>query len=189
MNPRLSITHLSEEAINDVLVGMSTPAHEEHLADCQLCRSRVADFRSNLALFNQAALAWAELKAEKKPASIRPVQIRPIRSLTTAHPLPWKPVTAAAAVLFLAAALWNHQHAQDVSTQVYPAQTVPEQTASNGSSDPNPDQIAQDNQLLRNVYDALEDEPQSPVSEFSLTATSPIGSNSSSPTPAKARTQ
>ena len=189
MNPQLSTTkqsqtHLSEEAIQDILIGMSTPDAEAHMTACEDCRSRVAAFRSDLDLFNQSSLAWAESKSE----SLSEASTAQIRSRHKSSPalsplqrssrlLTWKPLTAATAALLVAAsALWNYQHASGTSTGTDTTQIT--------DFIDTPDQIAEDNQLLNNVYNALDEEPQSPVNEFSVS-----GTDSSSRTSTKARTQ
>lgn len=164
MNRKLH-QHLSEEAFNDLLIGLSEPAAENHLATCEECRARLAAFRSDIALFNQATLAWSKSKAAAMPPMRRRARFIP------SHPLAW---SAAAVVLLVAgAAGWNYQH-----ISVLP--TTPAQPAAAEFAD-SPDQIAEDNQLLRNVYDALDDEP---VNDFSL-----VNGAGSADAPSEVRTQ
>ena len=42
----LDSAHLSEEALNDVLIGLSSLESDAHLAVCSACRSRVEEFQS-----------------------------------------------------------------------------------------------------------------------------------------------
>lgn len=167
-NPRLP-AHLSEEAINDLLIDKGSAEAEQHLAACAHCRDRVAGFHSDLDLFNQATLAASQAKAAPIPAHT--LTRRPQR--LPARPLAWG--AAASALLLAGAVLWSHQPGAPLAAP--PARSAAAEFADS------PDQIAQDNQLLRNVYNALEEEPQSPVNEFSIAA-----DGGSSSAPAKART-
>ena len=59
MTPSLS-NHLSEEALDDVLIGLGSAESEAHLAVCPECRAEVETFRGDVALFNAASVAWSE---------------------------------------------------------------------------------------------------------------------------------
>jgi len=158
--------HLSEESFNDLFIGLPAPEAEAHLAVCEECRARVASFRSDLSLFNEATLAWSKSKTAAIPALRRRARFIP------AHPLAWS--AAAAALLVAVAASWSHYRAPAPSAVSDP--TIAAEFADS------PDQIADDNQLLRNVYDAIDEEPGGPLTEFSTI-------NGSSDVSSKARTQ
>src|SRR5271169_4045770 len=66
-----SSTHLSEEAFDDVLIGLGSPESEAHLAACRDCRDRVKAFRSDVALFNSASMAWTESQPVRLKPSVR----------------------------------------------------------------------------------------------------------------------
>lgn len=55
--------HLSEDELDEVLVGGGSPAAEAHLAQCAACASRKVEFAEAVAGFNQATLAWSEAKS------------------------------------------------------------------------------------------------------------------------------
>ena len=57
--------HLSDEALNDVLIGVGTSVSESHLAECPLCRGKVDEFQSDLGMWNAATLQWSEARAER----------------------------------------------------------------------------------------------------------------------------
>jgi hypothetical protein len=164
--------HLSEEAFNDLLIGIRTPAAEAHLAACEQCRSQVAGFHADLQLFNAATLAWSESRA----ASVPPPPARPQPRFAASRPMVW---SAAMAALALGAfATWNYQRPH----------TAPATSVASEFTD-SPDQIAEDNQLLHNVYSALDEQPQSPVNEFSIPGGSAASNGSDANAPTKAWTQ
>ena len=66
---REAMNHLSDEALNDVLIGMGAPASESHLAVCPLCRSKVEAFQADLGAWNAATLNWSQARAEQAAAN------------------------------------------------------------------------------------------------------------------------
>jgi hypothetical protein len=150
-----SSAHLSEEALDDVLIGLSSPESEAHLAVCSVCRGQLEDFQSRVQVFNQTSLAWSE----SKPAvSLRPkVEARARRQRF----IPLELAMAATLLLVIGVPVWNREHNQ-ISDQ--PVQHVA-QSAAPGDSEA---QIAQDNDLLRSVDAALSTSDESPISEYHL---------------------
>jgi hypothetical protein len=155
--PHQPSAHLSEEALNDLLIGMSSSESELHLAGCEICRHKVAKFHSDMGVFNQATLAWSR-EASRKAG---PVEVRP-----TSHRLVFATVSwAVAAVLLVASALpfWHrNNHATGAHASLSQAPITAPITISTG------DQIAQDNDLLRAVSAAINPEDASPLNEYHL---------------------
>ncbi len=60
MKRRGGMPHLSDEELDDVLIGAGSPEAEAHLAECAACADRTAAFSAAMASFNQATLAWSE---------------------------------------------------------------------------------------------------------------------------------
>ena len=52
--------HLTEEALDDILIGLGSPASHAHLAQCPECSARVDAFRFSMDSLNQASLAWVQ---------------------------------------------------------------------------------------------------------------------------------
>jgi len=179
MNPQPN-THLTEEALDDLLIGMGSPAARRHVASCQPCHKRVAAMQSSIEHFNQASLAWSESKAapiSRQAFRSRSFASRPLAQRSLApRPLVW---TAATAALLLAvAASWNLRNTSPSSAETQVATQSPAPASDYAA------QIDEDNQLLLNVSTALNDEPSAPLSEFATV----YGVNSQSTAP-KARTQ
>jgi hypothetical protein len=150
-----SSTHLSEEALDDVLIGLGSPESEAHLAVCQDCWRRVNAFRSDVAMFNSASMAWTESQ---------PVLLRPTARKTVHHPrLAFVSWAATAAVLAgMAVAVWHHHGPAAPTSQTAAPLSQPSDTEA---------QIAQDNQLLQAVNAAISPDEESPIDEYKLVQT------------------
>lgn len=144
-------SHLTDEALDDVLIGLGSLASQAHLAHCLECRARVEEFQSSVELFNQASLGYSEAQPGKALSTTQP-----------AHRFLARPVLAAwaaAAVLSILAgpAAWHvfapHSvHAPAIATDVQESET----------------QIAEDNELLRQVNAAIAPDEQSVVEQYQL---------------------
>jgi hypothetical protein len=144
--------HLSEEALDDALIGLSSPETEAHLAMCEFCHSQMEEFRSELRLFNQTSLAWSEAR----PAKSVPVNGKSKFRHAMQAPLGW--ALAAAVFLAIGVPVWNYDHRLSPHLSSSTAKT-PEDTEA---------QIAQDNDLLRSVDAALSAPEASPLNEYNL---------------------
>jgi hypothetical protein len=144
--------HLSEEAVNDVLIGLSSPASEAHLAVCSICSGRVKEFHSEMEAFNQTTLAWSEARPMARLHTAPASKIQQ----TMFSPLGW--ALAAALLVAVGFPAWNHYHQFSLNNASVPA-AAPEDTEA---------QIAQDNDLLRSVNVALNENEESPISEYHL---------------------
>jgi len=152
------MTHLSEDALNDVLIGMASDESNEHLAGCEFCRSRVENFGRDMDLFNRTSLAWSE---SASLASAHPMIPRP-----KSHRLTFLAIglaTAIALLLAVATPLWHgtsHSWSNEQSLHAgAPGVSGPEDSEA---------QIAQDNNLLKAVNEAINPEEVSPLNEYHL---------------------
>jgi hypothetical protein len=152
--------HLSEEALQDVLIGLSSPESDEHLVGCAECKSQVEEFRSTMQLFNQASLRWSEARAAA--TIVTPVQARPWRPRLT--PAVWALATAAL-LLVIEVPLWHQNRHSQQTAQAPAAPPTLEASATRADSEA---QIAEDNDLLRSVNAVLDPTEVSPVSEYHL---------------------
>ena len=60
--------HLSEEEMDEVLMGLAGSDVERHLASCDACRGTLAQFRVDVVGLEQASRAWNEARANSMPA-------------------------------------------------------------------------------------------------------------------------
>ena len=59
--------HLSEEALDDVLIGLGSAESQAHLEVCADCRAQVRTFLGDVALFNAASMAWSTFSTLGQP--------------------------------------------------------------------------------------------------------------------------
>jgi hypothetical protein len=153
MTPEQS-THLSEEAFNDVLIGLGTPESDAHLAVCSTCSNHLRQFRIDIESFNETTLAWSEARPTASLRATRRSKVRPVMY----SPLGW----ALAAVLLIAIGIPVRSHYLSSLGRASVQAPAPEDTQA---------QIAQDNDLLRSVDVALNENEESPISAYHLSET------------------
>jgi hypothetical protein len=137
--------HLSEEALNDILIGMGSSDAEEHLASCHVCREKVEAFHAGLVEFNQTTLAWSEERSNALPR----ITARPRPQLVPHSFRGW--ALAAAVLMAVAIPLLRYKHP--------PLSNEP--TAQVSSSEDSETQITQDNELLNAVNVAINEDNKS----------------------------
>jgi anti-sigma factor RsiW len=145
-----SPNHLSEEALDDVLIGLGSEESEAHLAVCSECRAQVETFRGDVALFNAASAAWSESRRPQPRLREREDARTRIAFVSWA--------VAAAALVVMAFGVWHHRPAPP-SNQASAFQPQPVDTEA---------QIAQDNQLLQAVNAAISPDEDSPIDEYKI---------------------
>jgi anti-sigma factor RsiW len=150
MTPACS-AHLSDEAFDDVLIGMGSPASEAHLSTCQDCRRRVNAFRSDMALFNSASMTWTE----SQPVRVRANARKTIHRTRLAF-VSW---AGMAAVLAGMAVAILHHHGPAPTSHATVNVSQPADTEA---------QIAQDNQLLQAVNAAISPDEELPLDQYKL---------------------
>jgi len=180
-----AITHLTEEQIDDVLLGELAAAPAAHLAGCDACKAQVALAEAPIASFKAVSLAWSERRSATLPSKLIPSSA----SSWYRH-ASW--AAAASAVLLLAiavpvtryeAASSKHQLASNYTPHIsQPAQAnaapiAPNETpheprvqpvataVSNGS---HAVQIARDNQMLQDIDRELEASAQPPADDLEI---------------------
>jgi hypothetical protein len=153
--------HLSEEAMNDVLIGMGSPESEAHVAACGECRAQLQAFQAEMNLFNETSLAWSEARSATLGALEPPKK----------HASMWVPANwafAAALMLAVGIPVWMHNHGPvKYQEQVATAPAAAQQDSA--------EQIAEDNELMRSVDMALSSGEESPLSEYQITERSHEG--------------
>jgi predicted anti-sigma-YlaC factor YlaD len=151
MTPACS-AHLSDEAFDDVLIGMASPESEAHLSTCQDCRCRVNAFRSDVALFNSASMAWTESQPVRMRATARKV----IHHTRLAF-VSWAGMAVVLAVM--AVAILHHHGPVAPPSHATANVLQPADTQA---------QIAQDNQFLQAVNAAISPDEESPIDQYKL---------------------
>ena len=149
MTPEFS-KHLSEEALDDVLIGLGSPESHAHLAACEECRAQVGTFLGDVALFNAASMAWSESRMPR-PGAHEPHRVRLHAAFAG-----W--AVTAAALLVMAFGLWHHRP----EAAPRPGNAIQSQRVDFEA------QISQDNQLLQAVNAAISADEASPIEEYKI---------------------
>ena len=144
-----SINHLSQEALDDVLIGLGSAEAHAHLAVCSECRAGVETFRGDISLLNAASMAWSRSRRQI------PLRGRPFPRVPAAV-LGW--AVSAAAMAAMVIGIWHHRS---------PAPPNQATTAQSQAVDSEA-QIVQDNELLQAVNAAISTDEASPIEEYKI---------------------
>lgn len=168
--PNLSepLPHLSDEQIDDLLMGDLPPVPAAHLAICTRCADRVADATDLMTSFQSVTMAWSE----RRSATLHPPDL-------SLHKHLWQRRSAwvTACVGFavgLAVVNAPHRSADPRPAQIQSAQQaalqLPSLTdvsdvseATDATPNPPPAQVSADNQMLQAIDDELHPAPNSPA--------------------------
>jgi anti-sigma factor RsiW len=141
--------HLSEEAFDDLLIGLGSIEQARHLSRCAACRAKVEQFREDVGLFNQASMQWSEAQPTR---ALCPAVTPPSR-----FHMPIGLLGSALATILIAAVVvpvWRHERAPNLTNR--PAQDSAAQ-------------IAEDNMLMQEVNAAISPQEQSPIEAYHIT--------------------
>jgi len=175
------LTHLSEDQIDDVLIGDLAAEPAAHLKQCAECQTRLEAAEAPMASFAAVSMAWSERHSATAPVTL-------LQAANSAGQRRANWVAAATAMLLLAVSIpltmrdnRTQVVASDTSMQT-PAKPVVVQQASNnaGQEQVQPAaivhhehpaaQLAQDNEMLQAINRELDASVQSPSDNFGLTA-------------------
>ena len=101
-----TVKHLTEDELDEILMGIADSAASSHAETCQVCAGRLTQFRAALGEFNHASLAWSEARSNSLTRDLRAHRLSP----TLSRPALWSCVSAGvvAAALLLTAGLEHH---------------------------------------------------------------------------------
>jgi hypothetical protein len=154
MNP-LNANHLSDDQIDDYLMGDLASDAVAHLDLCDLCLCRVAQMQAPIASFKAVSLAWSERRSATMPTQ---PAAQPSR---WSNRLAWGSAATAALVIGLIVPAIHHDGRPSDEAKVQP----PVMMASSGaiSSLTREQQINQDNQMLMEIDQALDSGTETPA--------------------------
>jgi hypothetical protein len=168
MNTQTATTsgHLTEDQIDDALIGDLCDTAAEHLAACESCTTLFAEAQSPLTSFRTVSIAWSERHSATLPQPSFSNAARPQRTA-------WG-VAAASAVLALMAAVPGMQrHANEsannaavtvnTGAEQVAAVTTPAMASTIQPSISNDEQITQDNQMLKAIDHELDASAEDPA--------------------------
>ena len=144
--------HLTETALDDVLIGMGSAGAEAHLAACAECRAKVEEFSGDVRLFNAAAMAWSEAQPRRAPVTTHAAPVRRMPFALAGS------VAAAVLAMVVGLSVGRHEGWFGTSDIANRANAVEDSQA----------QIAQDNQLMEAVNAAIGPQEESPIDEYGL---------------------
>ena len=157
--------HLTEDLIDDALIGDLAAEHAAHLATCDDCQIRLAEAGAPIAAFSALSLAWSERRSATLPT--------PVHSSAAA----WLPRAiwgaTAAAVLVVGISVPAVRRGLGVGSAAPRQENAAlTQMASTGVVD-NPlaareEQIARDNRMLENIDRELDASAPSPEQEYGV---------------------
>jgi predicted anti-sigma-YlaC factor YlaD len=160
--------HLSDEALNDLLIGTGSAEAEQHLAGCAECRGRVDAFNADLKLLDETSMAWSRVRAAGMAELPAPSGMRRAPLAT----MGW--MAAGLLLLALAVPVWhsgNHHTDQTKADQTKADQAKADQAKAGSMAPVGPSneeseaQIAADNQLLHEVDAVMNTDEASPFGE------------------------
>lgn len=137
----LSTKHLSDDDLDEILMGVGSPAQSAHLDACNPCGQRYATFavpfQEQMSTYNQATLDWSEARSNTISRDLTAHRLTPR--------LTWSALCSTAAALALALALgWNaglhHAPAAEETAAIPVADSVDQQH-----------EIASDNEMLQAI--------------------------------------
>ncbi len=143
-----AVSHLSEDNLDEILLGIASPESSAHLAACGVCTVRFTTFQAELkaqmSAFNQASMAWSEARSNTISRDLAHHKATPRLTL----PAVW----SAAAAMMLAATLALHVSLDRRSSALEASNSVASQTISASSDAIHPEhdqhELASDNAML-----------------------------------------
>jgi hypothetical protein len=143
-----AVSHLSEDDLDEILLGIASPESSAHLAACSVCERRFTAFQTQLkeqmAAFNQASMAWSEARSNTISRDLASHKATPRLTL----PAVW----SAAAAMMLAATLALHVSLDRRSSALEASNSAASQTISASSNAIHPEhdqsELASDNAML-----------------------------------------
>jgi anti-sigma factor RsiW len=151
--------HLTQSELDEALLGMAPQDCMAHLKDCVACNAHLAEFKSTLTSFNQAASAWSEAKSN--------ALTRDLNQHCTPFRITARAAWSCASILVLAAAATLGFGLHERSTQITPAQA---ETASSEASSQR--EIASDDAMLRQIDSAIDTAEPSPEDLYGIQSAS-----------------
>ncbi len=137
-------SHLTEDDLDEILMGIGSPAQNAHLAACDPCGERYAafsvPFQAQMSRYNQATLDWSEARSNTISRDLAAHKPTPRLTLGALH--------AATAAVVMAVALGVHGGMRH-SLQAADEATAPAVTVTVAVDDQH--EIASDNEMLRAI--------------------------------------
>lgn len=163
------MAHLTDDQIDDALIGDLDADCAEHLAGCRECQMRLTEAEAPIAAFNEVTLAWSERHSATLPT--RPVQAKGAAWMPKAA---WAATAAAVLAVGISVPVARHHRGNDNALTASRESAAGPLMAATGPVD-NPvaareEQIARDNQMLQNIDRELDSPDASPTQMYGVHA-------------------
>jgi len=157
----MNANHLTDAQFAECLTAeFPEPGIQSHLAQCDACRAELGVFMASMDSFSEAAMDWSRAQPVISPRA-KMVHTRP----TMATPLRWAVAAALIAAVGVPVAVYHERETVDAGLV---ADLGAGRLATANLTEDSPAQIAQDNQLLQSVDQALAASDPSPMQEYGL---------------------
>jgi len=167
--------HLTDDQLDDHLIGDLAAAPAAHLAACAHCTARAAGALAPIASFQSVSLAWGERRS-----ATAPVPAPPSAAMLWERRLAWSMATATCAV---GLGLINATHSLagfSTPSAAAPAYTqTASQTSYQTAAEPTAAQLSSDNQLLNTIDRELAASTDSPAALGLVSVSAPRSRTSS----------
>lgn len=164
--------HLTEDQLDDHLIGDLAAAPAAHLAACPLCADRVANALAPIDSFQAASLAWGERRS-----ATAPVPSLPSPAMLWERRLAWSMAVATCAV---GLGLINATHSlAGFSTPSAAAPAYTQTASQTTAAEPTAAQLSSDNQLLNTIDRELAASTDSPAALGLVSVSAPRSRTSS----------
>ena len=155
-DPMLLDAHLTDDDLDEMLIGCASPEMAAHVDQCAACAGHLAEFRSSLASFNQAASAWSEAKSN---ALTRDLQRHRAPFRITARAA-WSCASVVVLAVMAAVGLGLHERSAQIAAAQAERRWGQIETASNEANSER--EMANDDAMLRQIDSAISSTEPSP---------------------------
>lgn len=156
----LNERHLTDDDLDELMMGVDRPELQAHCAACAPCCSRISAFSASIQPFNDASLAWSQARSHTFTRDL------------SQHRQTWR-LTANAArsavamlVLGLVASLTAGMHLRPAQVTGESLATVTQPAPHPFSADARAQQIARDNAMMQAIDAELTEPESTPAALF-----------------------
>lgn len=159
--------HLSEDQLEDVLLGIFTADCSRHLEACPACRAQLAQFQSTVALFSQASNAWSEARSNALNRDLKQHRT-PFRfSARTA----WTCASALVLLIVVTVGIGFRQHSGSIMAAQAEQRRIQFEASLEVEANAK-NEIASDNAILLQIDAAINNSEPSPQQLYGIPASS-----------------
>ena len=168
--------HLTEDELDEAVLGIGFGDQRLHLAGCPYCRARLEQFAATMSVFNQASTAWSEARSNALNRDLKE-HSTPLRFSARAL---WTCASALVVLATVTAGLGVWQHSETLMAAETAQRSI--QTERNQTFDANVEnEIATDNTMLLQIEAAISVSEPSPQQEYGINTSLERSNNKAHP--------